>query len=90
MVSTLGDKVQAKLDETGVSQNINYYVTVAADTTVKVGTQVIETTTTKLEEVKKDPKVNDLTKKTKENLSYYGGALYGATNVSLKLSIHFY
>lgn len=65
VISQVGSKVQAKLDESGVSQNVSYYVNKGAETTVSVGSKIMETTASTYEQAKANPKVNDLTEKSK-------------------------
>ena len=40
-ISTAGNKMQEKLDETGISQNVSYYVNSAAEGTKNIGNSII-------------------------------------------------
>lgn len=47
-IGAVGSKVQQKLDETGVSQNVSYYANYAAESTVTLGSKIYTTTTEKM------------------------------------------
>lgn len=83
MISTVGQKVQGKLDETGISQNVSYYVNTAAEGTKAIGSKIYEKGTETFETVQTNSYVNDFTEKSKTALGKVGGAVTGVSTVSI-------
>jgi hypothetical protein len=50
-ISVVGSKVQKKLDDTGVSSNVSYYVSAAAEGTVNIGSKIYNTSAEKIEQI---------------------------------------
>lgn len=82
-MTTVGTKVQQKLDETGVTENVSYYVSSAAEGTKTIGSKIYEKGSEQLEYVNSNPMVNDFTEKSKSALGSIGGAVTGITSVSM-------
>ena len=44
LISTVGQAVQTKLDQTGITENVAYYTNAAADKTMNIGSTLYEKT----------------------------------------------
>ena len=89
VVSTVGTKVQQKLDEAGVTENVSYYVSTAAEGTKQIGSKIYEKGSEQLEYVSANPMVNDFTEKSKSALGTIGGAVTEITSVISEFLIFF-
>lgn len=75
VISTVGTKVQSKLDEAGLSENVSYYVSTAAEGTKTIGSKLIEKGSATYETMQQNAYVSDLTEKSKTALGQIGGTV---------------
>lgn len=90
IVSTVGQSVQTKLDETGASTRIAQAMTSMAETTKSVGSVIyekgstlVESGSAKIGEVKENPVVSDITQKSKEVIGNVGTTVSSVGSVSI-------
>ena len=85
MLSSVGQK----LDESGVTASVNKFVSSAAEKTVETGVKLYHTGTEKFSEMQQsNPRIGDLTEKSKNALVTVGGALTDASTVIIDFKTH--
>ena len=81
-IGTVGSKVQEKLDQTGITENVSYAMNAAAEGTKNLGSAIITKGSEKFEQVQQISYVSDFTEKSKSMITSVGGTVSGTTTVS--------